>query len=313
MLVQAQIVALLNELLNQTAKMRKGGLQAVYFCPECKHYKRKLEVNLETGQWHCWTCNIKGSFLGSLLTKLKASATYRDQMAVLTGDLRIAQRRKPTQETNEVILPEEFHPLSKPISSIEYRNALAYVKRRGVLREDILRYNIGYCESGEYEYHIVIPSYDALGKLNFFIGRRYYDSEGTIPYKKPPCPMDNIIGFESFVNWNEPINMCEGVFDAFAVRNNAVPLFGKYPSKKLCEQMVLNGTKQANLILDDDALRDSVRNYELFKRRIPNIEVHIISLSGKDPSALGFIKTHEFIRNSEPFTDSDLLAYEMNL
>ncbi len=73
MLVQSQIVALLNELLNQTAKLRKGGAQAVYFCPECHHYKRKLEINLETGQWHCWTCNIKGSYLGSFLSKVKAS------------------------------------------------------------------------------------------------------------------------------------------------------------------------------------------------------------------------------------------------
>ena len=312
MLVQSQIVGLLNDLLNQTAKLRKGGSQAVYFCPECRHYKRKLEINLETGQWHCWTCNIKGSYLGSFLTKVNASQSYREKMVQLTGDLRLARSRKAPHSPNEVALPEEFFPLSKPRLSIEYKNAIAYLKRRGILREDILRYNIGYCEEGEYAYHIVIPSYDAKGNLNFFMGRRYYETEGTIPHKKPEVSMD-IVGCESFINYNEPLNFCEGFFDAIAIRNNAIPLFGKYPSRRLCERMIYHGVKRVNMVLDDDAIKDAVRNYELITRRVPNIDVHIVSLKGKDPSALGFIRTHELIRQSQPFTEGDLLAYELNL
>jgi ribosomal protein L37AE/L43A len=310
MLIQSEIVALLNEILNQTARLRKGGSQAVYFCPECKHYKRKLEINLDTGQWHCWTCNIKGSFLGSFLGKVKANQAYRDQMAKLTGDLRIAQRNKPVSAFNEVVLPDEFHPLSKPISSVEYKNALYYLKRRGLLMEDIIRHNIGYCESGTYEYHIIVPSYDADCKLNFFIGRRYYDTEGTIAYKKPECSM-NIVGFESFVNYEEEINLCEGVFDAIAIRNNAVPLFGKYPSKLLRERMILNNVKRANIILDDDAVKDAIRNYELLTKDVPGLEVSVIRLNGKDPSDIGFQLTHEFIRNAIPFGEEDLLKYEL--
>lgn len=313
MLVQSQIVALLNELLNQTARLRKGGNQAVYFCPCCHHYKRKLEINLETGQWHCWTCNIKGSYLGSFLTKVKAAQSYRERMATLTGDLRLAQRRTgKKKDPNEVILPEEFIPLSQPQNSIEYKNAVAYLKRRGIIREDILRYNIGYCEEGDYEFHIIVPSYDANGNLNFFMGRRYYDVEGAIPHKKPEVSMD-IIGFECFVNYDEPLNLCEGVFDAIAIRNNAIPLFGKYPSKKLRAKMILNKVKQVNMVLDDDAYSDAVRNYELLTKDVPGVEVRIVDLEGKDPSALGFLKTRETILSTEPFDESDLLAYKMNL
>lgn len=310
MLVQSQIVALFNELLNQTARLRKGGNQAVYFCPCCHHYKRKLEINLETGQWHCWTCNIKGSFLGSLLTKVKASQSYRDKLLQLTGDLRLALRNKKKSDPNEVVLPEEFHSLSSPKSSPEYKNAIAYLKRRGILREDILRYNIGYCETGDYAYHIVVPSYDANGNLNFFMGRRYYETEGTIPHKKPEVSMD-IVGFESFINYNYPLNLCEGFFDAMAIRNNAIPLFGKYPSKKLREKMILNGVERVNMVLDDDAMQDAVRNYELLVKDVPGIQVFLVRLSGKDPSSLGFEKTHNMIRNSREFDESDLMAYEL--
>lgn len=314
MLVQSQILALLNELLNQTARLRKGGNQAVYFCPECNHYKRKLEINLETGQWHCWTCNIKGSFLGSFLKQVNAPQSYREKLIELTGDLRLAQKHKENSPGVTILtLPEEFVPLTnKKITSIEQRNALAYLKRRGVLMEDIIRYNLGYCEAGDYAYHIITPSYDAEGQLNFFVGRRYYDVEGAIPYKKPQVSM-NLVGFESFINYKEPLNLCEGGFDAIAIRNNAVPLFGKYPSPKLREKMIVNGVQRVNIILDDDAWSDSVKNYETLIREIPNVCIHLVKLNGKDPSKLGFEKTHELIRNSEEFTESDLFSYKMSL
>lgn len=309
--MQSQIVGLLNELLNQTARMRKGGMQAVYFCPCCHHYKRKLEINLETGQWHCWTCNIKGSFLGSFLTKVKAPKTYRDRLLKLTGDVRFTMQSKYVASA-EVALPGEFHPLSQPKTSPEYKNAMMYLKRRGIIREDILRYNIGYCETGPYAYHIIVPSYDAKGNLNFFMGRRYYESEGTIPHKKPEVSMD-LVGFEIFINYNEPLNLCEGVFDAIAIRNNAVPLFGKYPSKKLREKMIINGTKRVNIVLDSDALRDAVKNYSLLIKDVPNIEVHVVKLNGKDPSSLGFERVSDLINTSREFDFTDLLNYELGL
>jgi len=309
MLVQSQIVALLNEMLNQTARLRKGGSQAVYFC-KCGHYKRKLEVSLETFQWHCWVCNAKGKHLGSLLNFFTAPKSYRDRLLKLTGDIRLAVRDKKKTLSTDVVLPEEFHPFSKPKNSPEYKNAIAYLKRRGIIREDILRYNIGYCESGPYAYHIIVPSYDAKGSLNFFMGRRYYESEGTIPHKKPETSMD-IVGFEIFVNYNEPLNLCEGVFDAISIRNNAIPLFGKYPSKKLREMMIINGTKRVNMILDNDAMDDAIKNCKMIQRL--GIEVCLVKLNGKDPSTLGFEQTHELIRNAKPLDFEDILAYELEL
>lgn len=313
MLVQSQIVSLLNELLNQTARLRKGGNQAVYFCPCCHHYKRKLEINLETGQWHCWTCNIKGSFLGSFLTKVKAPKSYRERLLKLTGDVRLAARNRKKPSPTDVILPESFHPLAVPCGSVEYKNALAYLKKRGITHEDIVRYNIGYCEEGDYAYHIIVPSYDANGNLNFFIGRRYYDTEGAIPHKKPEVPME-LVGFESFINYSEPLNLCEGVFDAIAIRNNAIPLFGKYPSKTLRERMILNKTKQVNMILDSDAPEDSMRNCELLMKQVPGLEVKLVKLGGKDPAAMGFAKTHAAIRQPAEAVDfMDLLAHRLGL
>lgn len=310
-LVQSQIVSLLDELLNQKARLRKGGNQAVYYCPCCHHYKRKLEVNLETGQWHCWTCNIKGSFLGSLLTKVKSPRSYRERLLKLTGDLRLAMRDRKKAPVGEVALPDEFIPLSQAKPTVEYKNALAYLKRRKILPEDIVRYNIGYCEAGPYEHHIIIPSYDAKGNLNFFMGRRYYETEGVIPHKKPDVPM-NVVGFEAFINWNEPLNLCEGVFDAIAIRNNAIPLFGKYQSKWLREMMIHHKVKRVNIVLDSDAMNDAVKAYCRILRDI-NIEIYVVRLNGKDPSSLGFEKVSALIRNAKEFGFIDLIEHNVNL
>ena len=36
-------------------------------------------------------------------------------------------------------------------------------------KEDIIRYNIGYCDTGMYSNRIIIPSYDRDNRLNYFI------------------------------------------------------------------------------------------------------------------------------------------------
>ena len=48
------------------------------------------------------------------------------------------------------------------------------------------------------------------GKLNFFIGRDIFDSK--LKYRNSPTPKD-IIGFDLFVNWEEPILLVEGALD----------------------------------------------------------------------------------------------------
>ena len=314
MLINSELTSLLNDALNQSAKLRKGGNQLVYFCFKCMHYKRKLEVCLEEGPkfgiFNCWTCHISGN-LGKLLYLVKAPQVYKDKLYALTKDIKILRNKTPKQIISDVVLPEEFNPMFKPVNSLEYKDAMIYLKSRGILYEDVLRYNIGYCETGPYAHHIIIPSYDANARLNFFMGRRYYQMAETIPHKKPDDASMDIIGFELFVNWNEPLNLCEGFFDAIAIRNNAIPLFGKYPSKKLQEAMIVNKVKRVNMVLDNDAMSDAVKNCQLINRL--GIEVSVVKLNGKDPSKLGFEKVHELIQNAKPFGFDDLLEYKVQL
>jgi hypothetical protein len=72
---------------------------------------------------------------------------------------------------------------------------------------------------------IVIPSYSSEAKLNYFVARNF-DPNSPVKYKNPPINK-NIVPFELFVNWSSPLVLCEGPFDALAIKRNAIPLLGK--------------------------------------------------------------------------------------
>lgn len=309
MLRQTQLLSLLDKVLKQNARLRKGN-EAVYFCPFCNHYKKKLEINLDTQLWECWVCHIAGRSIRSLFKKLQVHTTYYTELYKIIGKP-ISHKRKEGDESPILSLPTEFQPISHYSKSLEYACAYTYLKGRGVTKEDILRYNIGYCERGEYAKRIIIPSYDGDGNLNFFSSRTYNDN--LYKYKNPSWSKD-IIGFQLFINWGEPVTLVEGAFDAISVRNNSIPLFGTTMSNMLKEAFIENGVWRVNILLDNDALKKAVEIYEFIGNlQVYEIDVHLIKLKDKDPSILGFEKVTELINNSEPFGFKDMIQLKMSL
>ena len=294
-----KIKTFVDSLLGQSAKLRRGGCQAVYFC-KCGHYKRKLEFSLETFVFHCWVCGWSGNIY-TLFKEYNAPQNYYDETRNLLGDdQKFYFKRKPVDKF--LSLPPEFISLAEPSNDPAYKNAIFYLKKRNVGIEDICRYNIGYCNRGEYKDCIIIPSYDAEGKLNYFSSRYFYYN--YIKYKNAPFSK-NVVGFESFINYDEPVTLVEGVFDGLAVRKNAVPLFGTTLSNKLREALVINKTPRVNLVLDNDAMKYAIRIAQnLWKL---GICVHLVQLPGKDPSELGFEKVHDLIEESTPLDFRELI------
>lgn len=310
MLSHENTISILNKSLNQRAKIRKG-TDAVYFCPICKHGKRKLEINLITGKYHCWVCNLSGLNLSSLFKKLNIRGQYFPKLISKPHNEKsdIDNLFSETSKVDSFLnLPPEFKPLYEPCDSIEYKNALRYMTSRLVSDIDIKRYKIGYCESGEFSYRIIIPSFDKDNKLNFFVGRSYYTSS-KLKYNNCRFNKD-MIGFESVIDFNQEITLVEGAFDAISVRYNCIPLFGKVMSSKLKLALLSNSIKMVNILLDDDAAKDALRIAEfLFKNGIPS---KVINLGGKDPSEIGFEKTWDIINNSEVLTFDSLFRFKLD-
>ena len=167
---------------------------------------------------------------------------------------------------------------------------------------DIIRYNIGYCGDGLYSNRINIPSYNENGELNYFIGRDIYN--GGMKYKNPPVSKD-VIGFDLFINWDEPIVLCEGVFDAIAIKRNAIPLFGKTIPKSLMKKIYEKKVKKIYILLDDDAVNDSIRITDSLMRN--GISVYYVKLTDKDPSDMGFESVTNLIKGVGKTTFSDFI------
>ena len=112
---------------------------------------------------------------------------------------------------------------------------------------------------------------------------------------------DTVI-FEIFINWKMPIVLCEGVFDAIAIKRNAIPLLGKFPSKTLVKKIVQNAVSDVYIALDDDAKSDSIRLSKFFMDY--GIKTYRIDLKEKDPSELGFINFWKLLNNTNKYSFS---------
>ena len=105
-------------------------------------------------------------------------------------------------ESTDVKLPENFKPIigNKGFTA---KQAYRYLRKRNLSNDDILKYNIGYCDYGKYRNMIIIPSYNSEGQLNYFISRSF-EKDAFIKYRNPDCSR-NIIPFELFINFDLPL------------------------------------------------------------------------------------------------------------
>ena len=172
---------------------------------------------------------------------------------------------------------------------------------------DIVKHNIGYCEEGEWNNNIIIPSYDENMILNYFIGKNFMWGK---EYKLPKYSRD-VIPFEFYINWNQPIILCEGPFDALSIKRNAIPLLGKNIQSKLMTKLVESNVKKIYIALDTDAIKTSLKFCEQLMNE--GKQVHFVKLNQKDPNELGFENFTKLLHNSTPLTFSDLLEKKLTL
>ncbi len=199
----------------------KKGTDYAFRCPFCRHPKYKLEIDITAEIWNCWVCHTSGGGIGNLLRKLKASPS----------DINVFSKFKPDR-TNEgvnearkeqITYPFGFTPLSSAKDSYHVEAAKAYLFQRGVSSDDIIEYNIGIITSGKNAGNLIIPSYDKNGHLNYYIEKNIVSGR----YNNIEAKKRDIAFFDFFINWDLPVILVEGSFDAMAVQLNACPLLGK--------------------------------------------------------------------------------------
>ena len=302
-----KIVNLLNRVIGNHGRLLKKANEYMYWSPFISHHKPKLQINIKTQKWHCWVSNQGGHSLFQLFKKLKASREQFDELAELVGDTKYRKYESKEVRKEVVRLPKEFKPMWTNGGGIIQKHSWVYLQNRNITRGDIIRYGIGYCDEGLYANRVIIPSHSSDGELNYFVGRSIY--KDGMKYKNPPVSK-NIIGFDLFINWDEPIVLCEGVFDAIAIKRNAIPLFGKTVPKILMKKIYEKCVKSIYILLDRDAIKDSIKMIDDFMKN--GINVYFVNLEEGDPSDVGFEKTINLIKETKRTSFSDLMRMRLN-
>ena len=301
------IIGILDEVLGVGTSLR--GNEQAHHCPFCHHHKKKLQVNLETQQWHCWVCDAKGRKIQTLLRRLHVDSKKIKKVYEIYGDDYIVSSTTTDEEKVELRLPSEFKSLLKKPKGLNplYKKVVQYAKDRDISKEDIIKYNIGYCDGGIYNNRIIIPSYNSDGRLNYFIARSVFTEE-KFKYKNPPVSK-NVTIFENQINWKKPITLTEGVFDALAVKRNAIPLLGKFIPKTLMDSIYKKGVKEIKIILDKDAQDQALYYVNYFMNN--GITVTNILPTEKDAGDMGFSEVNKMLKQTKKSGFEDIISQKL--
>ena len=290
------------------SKSARGGDEAVFKCPSCNHHKNKLTFNLFSQKFQCWVCGYKGHRAFQLLKKLNAPGVAYSALKEIDQQYNFKKQTPNKIQQDSLQLPRGVPPIMSS-SAILSKHALHYLNQRGITSQDVVKYDLHYCEQGDLKNMVVIPSYDDKGFLNYYVGRSF-DKNAYIKHKLASSTKD-IIGFEMYINWDLPIILCEGAFDAMTIKRNAIPLFGKKISNNLMKKIIESKVEKIYLALDDDALKDAFKHAETFLSY--GKEVYLIEMKGKDPNELGFNAFTKLLHNAIKLTTSVLLKKKLAL
>jgi len=244
--------------------------QVSFDCPVCSYDiknlergdgKGNLEVNYRYGVYKCWVCAETHETHGSIFKLIKKYGTPKQLKKYEL--LRPDDTEDSTKRVyKQVRLPKEFIPFKDASMGLkltpQYKQALAYIKKRNITDLMLQIYNIGFCYNGLYENRIIIPSYDEEKRLNYFVARSYL-SKTNLKYKNPEAQKEIIIFNENLINWDETIYIVEGAFDSIFIPN-AIPMLGKFMSEYLFKKLYENA-KKIVIVLDPDAWDDAERLY----------------------------------------------------
>lgn len=279
-------------LADALGEYHKSSNEILFYCPFCKHHKRKFSVNLNTNNYKCWICDVRGRNVRRIL-KTRLSYSKLCEWDRLTNSFDLSKLDNNIfdieQESKEIVdLPKEFISLANKDLPVTTKFAYKYLMDRGLTKQDIILWKIGVCLSGQYEGRVVVPSFDNNGDCDYFIARGY--GKQFPKYMNPKVSKD-IIFNELFIDWNKDIVLVEGVFDAIKAQN-AIPLLGSTLAEetKLFKKIV-QYDPVVYVALDPDA--ETKSNNIINKLLKYDIEVHKINIKGFED--VGAMTKNDFI------------------
>lgn len=286
----------------------RSGDEYLFNCPYCEHHKRKMSINLDKNYYKCWACDTSGRNIYWLVRRFgehQHKALWRDLTASIDFHVLEDLFEPKVHSEPALALPEGFLSLATrniPPTGFRARN---YLRKRGITKQDITWWKIGYCCEGEYAGRIIIPSFNSSGDLNYFVSRAYDDK--VYPRYKNPSASRNIVFNDLFVDWSSNIILVEGVFDAIVAGKNAIPLLGSTLNERsTLLQRIAKEDAGVYVALDPDAKK---KELEII-RTLLNFDIEVWKVNIGDYEDIGTMSKAQFqkcLDNAALITQEDYL------
>lgn len=198
-------------------------INAAASCPKCKNTsKKKLAIRLDDDRVHCWVCGLGGRLITLLVQYFPNHV--REYLGRFGGK-HIVIDVDPS--VRDVELPQNYRLLGPEMGSQvnEVRWAVNYLRGRGLSDRDIWYFKFGISDDPQMRGRVIMPSFDAEGKLNFYTGRAL-DPDAYRKYMNCAADKKSIIFNEINIDWSQELTLVEGPFDLTKCDDNAAPLLG---------------------------------------------------------------------------------------
>jgi len=281
--------------------MRQRKDELIGLCPFHKESNPSFRVSLTKNAYRCFGCKAKGNILN--FVQQKESVELREAGFLIAQWFGLDKNTPPTIKTDsspqekeggsgEPMAKEENVPLK---FALKLDPAHPYIKERGLERETVDNFGLGYCTRGLLKGRIAIPIHNQAGEIVAYAGRWPGNPPaGEDKYKLPPGFKKQKVLFNLHRVVKETregkIIVVEGFFDCFHVwqlgYKNVVALMGSVLSPDQ-EDMLASQAKIVFLMLDqDEAGKKAVQ--EILPRLARKLFVRVIELpsEGDQPDSL---------------------------
>lgn len=271
-----------------SGRLSARGENIAVHCPECKGVdkdKKKLSIRLDDDLNHCWVCGWSACNLLALLMK---HANREDVEKYRRTFLPHANRKKDESSVDAIpMIPRGFKSLYCHFDSNDpdIKSVLRYVINRGITKRDAAYFLLGVSDDYEYRRRVIIPSYDANGRLNFVTTRAINDVVRP-RYVNSKNSKSDIVFNELKIDWSKELVIVEGPFDLMKCPENSTCLLGSELNESyLLFSRLLEHNTPVILCLDNDA-RKKMRSIAQ-KMMSYDLHVKVCQLpEGSDPGSL---------------------------
>lgn len=285
-------------------------------CPFCDDSKKKrLSIRLSDDVNHCWVCGWGARTLLPLVSKFGSKDQVQEYKTRFLPELPGYGGKVESDEGEKPVakLPTDFRLLTLQDDAIDpdVKAIQWYVRSRGLSEKDMWRWRLGSSNKGNLRRRVVVPSFDAAGKVNYFVARAIDDKFFGGKYANCDVNKLDVVFNELNIDWKQKLVLVEGPFDLMKCRMNATCLLGSSLSpRSLLFQRIIEHETPVVLMLDDEMQPKSQAIGKLLTSF--NVPVSIVKFNGQhDPGEMTFKQVAEYVEAAVPWSWKSFLSYKI--